>query len=180
MFKIKKYAFNSFILSIFLFSSLVLVISTRATAESAVTKDSTAKEDTAKESTENDALTSCLKSWGNHPFGNKLKYKTLSTSVTVFGLGDKPSDKEVTKEPALILVNPGVNVMGGTTYELLNPNGWYCFRSNVNVMGGVIIKAHCNARLASAHDGATVMGSSESKGVTVMGKTKVEQVDCKK
>jgi hypothetical protein len=78
-----------------------------------------------------------------------------------------------------VLVNPGVNVMGGTTLELLNPNGWYCFKSNVNVMGSLRIKAACKAHLASAHDGTTVLGSnSDNKSVTVMGKTQVELVGC--
>lgn len=129
---------------------------------------------------ESDALGKCLKAWGQHPFGAKPKYKTLATSVKVFGIGKNPKDTDVTSEPALVMINPAVNVMGGTIYELLNPNGWYCFKANVNVMGGLIIKAHCKSHIASATSGATVMGSSESenKGVTVMGTTKVEIVKC--
>jgi hypothetical protein len=129
---------------------------------------------------ESGAMASCLKSWGTHPFGNDPKYKTMSTSVKVFGIGKDTVDADVTAAPALVMINPGVNVMGGTTVSLLNPNGWYCFRSNVNVMGGLTIKAHCDAHLASATEGATVLGSnSEQKGVTVMGSSKVERVGCK-
>jgi hypothetical protein len=81
--------------------------------------------------------------------------------------------------PSLILVNPGVNVMGGTRVELLNPNGWYCFRSNVNVMGRLSIRAHCKAHFASAHDAVTVLGSNQAdKSVTVLGKTQIELVGC--
>ena len=70
--------------------------------------------------------------------------------------------------------------MGRTRLDLLNPNGWYCFKSNVNVMGSLIIKAACTAHLASAHDGTTVLGSnSDNKSVTVMGATRVELVGCK-
>jgi hypothetical protein len=126
------------------------------------------------------SIAACLKAWGQHPFGNNPQYKTLQTSVKVFGVGTGASDSEATSSPALILVNAGVNVMGGSTTELLNPNGWYCLKSTVNVMGGLNIRAHCRAHLASAKDGTTVMGSSnESKGVTVMGSTNVERVDCK-
>jgi hypothetical protein len=70
--------------------------------------------------------------------------------------------------------------MGGSTFELLNPNGWYCLRTNVNVMGGLTIKVHCKAHLASATEGVTVLGSSsDKKSITVMGSTKIEQVGCK-
>jgi len=128
------------------------------------------------------SIAACLKAWGKHPFGSKPNYKTLSTSVKVFGIGQNTADVEPTSAPALVLVNPGVNVMGGSTIELLNPNGWYCLKSNVNVMGGLTIKAHCKAHLASSSEngaGTTVMGNNENKnGVTVMGSTKVELVGC--
>jgi peptidoglycan hydrolase-like protein with peptidoglycan-binding domain len=124
-------------------------------------------------------IATCLKAWGNHPFGKSPKYTTLATSVMVFGIGQRPADTTRTDSPSLVLVNPGVNVMGGTTLELLNPNGWYCFRSNVNVMGGLNIRAHCKAHLASASNGATVLGSnSDNKSVTVLGSTHVELVGC--
>lgn len=125
------------------------------------------------------SIQSCLRAWGTHPFGSNPKFRTLSTSVKVFGIGQNTADNERTDAPTLVLVNPGVNVLGGTTIELLNPNGWYCFRSNVNVMGKLRIKAHCKAHLASAYDGMTVLGSDQdNKSVTVMGKTQVELVGC--
>lgn len=125
------------------------------------------------------SIAACLKAWGKHPFSRNPSYKTLQTSVKVFGIGKGTSDSEVTSSAALVLLNPGVNVMGGSTIELLNPNGWYCLKKTVNVMGGMNIRAHCKAHLASASDGTTVMGNSnESKGVTVMGSTHVERVDC--
>jgi hypothetical protein len=125
------------------------------------------------------SIASCLRAWGTHPFGPNPKFRTLAASVKVFGIGQNPADVERTELPSLVLVNPGVNVMGGTTLELLNPNGWYCFRSNVNVMGKLSIKAHCKAHLASASDGVTVLGSnSDNKSVTVMGSTRIEFVGC--
>lgn len=125
------------------------------------------------------AVAACLKAWGKHPFGQNPQYKTLATSVKVFGIGKASGDTETTGGPALVLVNPGVNVMGGTAVELLNPNGWYCLRTNVNVMGGLTLKAHCKAHLASSVDGVTVMGdNADSKATTVMGSTRVELVGC--
>ncbi|MDD5268947.1 MAG: hypothetical protein PHO08_17775 [Methylococcales bacterium] len=125
------------------------------------------------------SIANCLKAWGKHPFGNNPGYKTLGTSVKVFGIGEDPTDSEVTNSPSLVLVNPGVNVMGGSTIELLNPKGWYCLRTNVNVMGGLTIKVNCKAHLASATGAVTVLGSnSGQKSITVMGSTKIEQVGC--
>lgn len=125
------------------------------------------------------SIASCLKAWGTHPFGAEPRFKTMATSVKVFGIGQNPADTQTTQSPALVLVNTGVNVMGATTVELLNPNGWYCFRSNVNVMGSLKIRAHCKAHLASAHDGTTVLGSnSANKSVTVMGSTQIELIGC--
>lgn len=128
-----------------------------------------------------EAIEKCLKSWGTHPFGKNPKFKTLAANVKVFGVGKDPIDNDITAEPALVLVKAAVNVMGGSSYELLNPNGWYCFSASVNVMGGLIIKAHCEAHLASASGDTTVMGSNDSdtKAVTVMGSSKVERVGCK-
>jgi hypothetical protein len=121
----------------------------------------------------------CLKAWGQHPFGSRPTYRTLATSVTVFGRGPGTVDREVTPGPELVVVNPGVNVMGASQIELLNPNGWYCLRATVNVMGGMDIKLHCNARLASAHTGATVMsGENATRGVSVMGAITVQRVGC--
>ncbi|TNF58210.1 MAG: hypothetical protein EP308_00890 [Burkholderiales bacterium] len=127
----------------------------------------------------NSSIAACLKAWGKHPFGSNPAYRTLSTSVKVFGIGQDTVDKQVTAQPALVLINPGVNVMGGSAIELLNPRGWYCMRTTVNVMGGMEIRVHCDARLALTSDGTTVLGNNpENKGVTVMGSTRVERVGC--
>jgi hypothetical protein len=140
----------------------------------------TAPQAHADDSESSDAMTTCLKAWKTHIFGEKPKYKTMATSVKVFGLGSTPKDSEVTAKPRLVMVNPAVNVMGGTVYELLNPNGWYCFKANVNVMGGLVIKTCPTSHIASATEGTTIMGNSDTqKGVTVMGATKVEFVSCK-
>jgi hypothetical protein len=131
---------------------------------------------------ENDGyIDMCLKAWGKHPFGTSPQYKTLAASVKIFGIGQDMEDLLPTKAPELVLVDTGVNIMGGSTMQLLNPNGYYCFRSNVNVMGGLTIKAHCKAHLASASDGLTVLGAdSANKSVTVMGATRIQLVGCDK
>ncbi|WP_156949890.1 hypothetical protein [Simplicispira psychrophila] len=122
---------------------------------------------------------SCLKAWGKHPFGKNPEYKTLSTSVKVFGIGHDTVDAEPTNSPALVLVNPSVNVAGGSEIQVLNPYGWYCFRTTVSVMGGLTIKAHCKSHLATTSGDVLEVGNGEGdKGVTVMGSTQVERVGC--
>ena len=123
---------------------------------------------------------SCLNAWGEHPFGKNPRYRTLSSSVKVFGIGQNIDDLTPTRKPELVLVDTGVNVLGGSTMQLLNPNGWYCFISNVNVLGGLTIRMHCKAHLASSSNGMTVLGGDPSnKSVTVLGATNVEVVGCK-
>ena len=127
------------------------------------------------------AIDNCLKAWGKHPFGANPKFRSLPVTVKVFGIGTPNIDSVKTSEPDLVLVKAGVNVMGGTTIDLQNPNGWYCFVTNVNVMGKMKIKAACTAHLAQSHDGVTVMGGdSTNKSVTVMGKTEIELQGCPK
>lgn len=121
----------------------------------------------------------CLKAWGDHPFTGVPAYRKYSSIVNVFGIGQNTDDLGPTREPSLILIDTGVNVLGGTTIRLMNPNGWYCFRSNINVMGKVTIKAHCNAHIASATEGLTFLGEDQqNKSTTVMGLTQVELFGC--
>ena len=125
------------------------------------------------------AVQKCLRAWGDHPFGPHPHHRLLNASVKVFGIGQSMDDLRTTQKPELVLVESGVNLMGGSTMQLMNPNGWYCFASNVNVMGSLTIRAHCKAHLASAIDGVTVMGGdSSNNSVTVMGSTQVERVGC--
>lgn len=127
------------------------------------------------------SIAACLKAWGDHPFGKSPEFKTLGTSVKVFGIGGEASDTEPTSSPSLVLINPSFNVMGGSTIELLNPNGWYCLRTTVTVLGRMSIRAHCKAQLAATSDGKTVLGNnSENRNVkdiavTAMGSISVER-----
>ncbi len=106
------------------------------------------------------AIAACLKAWGENPFGKTPKFKTLETSVRVFGIGSEPNDTEPTSSPSLVLINPSFNVLGGSTIELLNPNGWYCMRTTVSIMGRVSVRAKCEAHLASTSAGVTVVANN--------------------
>ena len=127
------------------------------------------------------SIAGCLKLWGDHPFGMSPKFKTLGASVTVFGIGTEAGDTVPTSSPSLVLVNPIFNVMGGSAVELLNPNGWYCLRTAVSIIGRVSIRAHCKAQLAATSDGTTVLGDNaenrriKDKGVTVIGAISIER-----
>jgi len=126
-------------------------------------------------------IAACLKAWGNHPFGKTPSFKTLETSVKVFGIGRVSGDTGRTSSPSLVLIEPSFNLMGGSTIELLNPNGWYCLRTTVSIMGTLSIRAHCKAQLAATSAGTTALGNnSENRNikdiaVTTMGTVSIER-----
>jgi hypothetical protein len=127
------------------------------------------------------AINRCLTHWNNHPFKTEAqkRYRIMNTSVKVMGIGGDTVDQTTTSYPQLVLVEPSVNVMSKAVFELMNPNGWYCFKSNVNVMSKTIINTHCHAQLADSRSGATVLGSGDDSGkggVTVLGKTKINRI----
>jgi len=121
----------------------------------------------------------CLANFPTHPFkfDKKLKFRVISPNVKVFGLGANISDFSKTNYPQLVFIRPSVNVMSKVVYELLNPNGWYCFKSKVNVMGSSLIKLACDSHLTSTTN-VTVLGKSrgEQRGTTVMGKSTVKRI----
>ena len=123
----------------------------------------------------------CLNHWKSAPFSAKnLKYRTISASVNVFGAGSDIVDDNKTSGPELVFLKPSVNVLGKSTIKLLNPNAWYCMKSNTNVLGKAVIELHCKAKMAISNTGATVLGSDQGdqKGNTVLGKTKIKRVGC--
>ena len=131
------------------------------------------------------ALDECIAHWGKaSPFRKGAPADgVIATGVKVFGIGASSSgDDPVTAKPRLVLVRPAVNVMGRSTIRLHNPHGWYCFRSNVTVMGKLEIDAQCHAHLASAREEGTTVGAADesSKGVAVFGALRVKRFGCGK
>jgi len=131
------------------------------------------------------ALDACIASWGKAaPFkkGHKAD-SVIGTGVKVFGIGSGQSGNDApTGSPVLVLVRPAVNVAGKSTIRLSNPNGWYCFRSNVTVAGTMHIEATCKAHIASAKEDGTSVGAADEsgKGVAVFGSLRVARFDCDK
>jgi len=129
------------------------------------------------------ALDACIQSWGKaSPFKKGQRAEAvIGTGVKVFGLGSGQSGHDSpTEKPELILVRPAVNVMGKSTIRLANPNGWYCFRSNVTVAGKLEIEAACKAHIASAREDGTSVGAADESGsgVAVFGALRVTRVGC--
>lgn len=126
-----------------------------------------------------DSLSSCLDVWEEHPFGAAPPYRTLGTTLNIFGMGTDLKDPYPSDTADLVLVRPSLNIMGGKTIELLNPNGWYCLLGDVNVMGRLTIQTDCRAHLAFAGEGLSILaGSSPKQAVTVVGSTRIERVGC--
>ncbi len=132
------------------------------------------------ERTDQDALTACLRNWGQSPFvEGTLDYRTIAPSVRVFSAGVSVQDDRETARPELVLVKPSVSVFSRGTLRLLNPQGWYCLESKVAVFSEVDIQLDCRANLASSRDGATVLGSNDRRdGVTVFGTSYVTRIGC--
>jgi len=137
----------------------------------------------AKDAGDQAVLDQCIASWGSKsPFRQGTPAnKVFATGVKVFGVGKAAVDDAVTETPSLILVRPAVNVLGKTTIRLGNPRGWYCFRSNVTVMGKIAIEAHCDAHIASAQEDGTTVGAVDesNKGVSVFGALRISRFACK-
>lgn len=128
------------------------------------------------------ALDACIGSWGSaSPFKKGTPAtKVIATSVKVFGIGSEGATDEPTSSPSLVLVRPAVNVMGKSVVKMTNPQGWYCFVSNVNVAGKVEIEIPCDAHIASAKEDGTAVGASDDsgKGVTVFGALQITRKGC--
>jgi|LauGreDrversion4_2_1035121.scaffolds.fasta_scaffold00124_28 hypothetical protein len=105
------------------------------------------------------SVNSCLKAWnGKAPFDDKSPFRTLLTGVMVFGIGTAIDDTQKTAAPELVLIPAGVNVLGTAKYRLLNPNGWYCLASTVNVLGNLSIEVAANAEIADSTVDVMVAG----------------------
>ena len=127
-----------------------------------------------------EAVRACLASWPDHPFdANNPSYRSVSGGVKIFGIGDDINESVPTENPELVLIRPNVSIMTGSSMTLMNPNGWYCLSSKVNVMASSTINLHCKAHLASSKGGTTVLGGGDDKGVTVMGKATINRQGCK-
>lgn len=130
-----------------------------------------------------ESVRACLSSWPDHPFdANNPSYRTVSGQFKIFGIGNDINESTPTDKPELVLILPNVSVMTGSNMTLMNPNGWYCLRSTVNVMGYSEIKLHCKAHIASTKSGTAILGSNEGEidqGVTVMGKSAIIRQGCK-
>ena len=91
----------------------------------------------------------CITKWGKVPFtGTFTNVRRIKAAVSVYGIGSVINDVAQTAQPMLVLIDAGVNVMGNPTYNLLNNNGYYCMKVNVNVKTDFDINLACNAKLA--------------------------------
>jgi len=130
-----------------------------------------------------DALHRCLAAWPGNPFMGTTPvahFKEIFAAVSVMSNGAAINDTENTPFPMLILIDAGVNVFGTPSYNLLNKNGYYCMRVNVNVLTDLAVNLHCNARLADPKVDVNVLStkndSTAGVGVNVLSDVKVTAV----
>jgi hypothetical protein len=132
---------------------------------------------------EQEAIGKCLAAWGSgNPFANAAftDYRKISASVNVLGSGGYAiEDTEITEGPKLILVKASVSVLGETNYLLLNPNGWYCFMVDVNVLSKTTVDLQCKAKLADSRVAVNVLSkpaSTAAVGVNALSSVKVNRI----
>ncbi|MFB3082651.1 MAG: hypothetical protein ACE1Z4_04225 [Gammaproteobacteria bacterium] len=126
-----------------------------------------------------ESVQACLSSWPDHPFdAHNPSYRTVSGKVKIFGIGEDINESIPTEKPELVLILPNISIMTGSSMTLMNPNGWYCLSSKVNVMASSEINLHCKAHLASSKGSTTVLGGGDDQGVTVMGKATIYRKGC--
>lgn len=125
-----------------------------------------------------DAVKNCIEHWGKTPFKANPRFRVISSKVKVMGIGGDINDTKKTSEPELVLIKPSVTVMAKTALNLMNPNGWYCIKANVSVLGKSEINLNCKANLATSNDGTTVLGGKDEDaggGVAVLGSIRVNK-----
>lgn len=134
-------------------------------------------------SKEQQAIGKCLAAWGSgNPFGDKAysDYRKIAASVNVLGSGGYAiEDTEITDAPKLILINASVSVLGETNYLLMNPNGYYCFMVDVNVLSKTNVDLQCKAKLADSRVTVNVLSkpaSTAAVGVNVLSSVKVNRI----
>ncbi len=125
-------------------------------------------------------ISKCLQRWGEHPFAqDNPQYKTLEAGTTVMGFGSGGIDDHVaTEQPALILVKSAPGFLSNITNRLMNPNGWYCLDSSINIMGNKSTELDCRANLAQSQ-GTIVFKGNGIENFQATHSGDLELVNCK-
>lgn len=105
-------------------------------------------------------IAKCLEKWGpSSPFKKGENFRVINASVSVFGVGNALVDDIQTKTPELVLIGAAVNVLGEATYKLLNNNGWYCLKVDVNVLSTTNLELGCSSHVADSKVDVAVGGT---------------------
>ncbi len=158
------------------------------TDESSKQSEKDSDKDLEKKPTkEHEAIGKCMAAWGsNNPFGDNAytEYRKISAAVSILGNGGYAvEDRDITTSPKLILVSASVSVLGSTNYLLMNPNGWYCFMVDVNVLSKVNVDLQCKAKLADTRVAVNVLSkpsNTAAVGLNVMSSVTVNRMEDEK
>jgi signal peptidase I len=125
-----------------------------------------------------DPLHRCLKLLGkNNPFDSEITDFKRLIAINAMGLGVSINDTEETADPQLVLIRAALNYKSKATYNLLNPNGYYCMMLGVNFESDLSVNLHCNAYLVSASVSLDLGSQSDSAmaglGVNILSSTRL-------
>ena len=126
-------------------------------------------------------LNKCMEKWKTLPWtGTVPNFRKIYAAVNIGGSGVTINETTRTAQPELVLIYAGVNVGGSTSWNLMNPNAYYCMKVNVNVQTQFAINLHCNARLSDnsvqVNVGGTTTSSTSTVGVNVLSTVNVNNI----
>ncbi len=117
---------------------------------------------------EKESIANCSKAWGQTPPTSFEVVRKIRASVSVGSSGVTLKDSAQTNGASLTLLYAGVNVGGTPTWELTNPNGWYCIIVTVNVDTKLTVKLSKSGRLADSKVAVNV-GSKTDESISAIG-----------
>jgi len=108
-------------------------------------------------------LKSCENAWGKDaPVRTKENVRVIRSTISVGSLGTEISDSEKTEKPKFVLIYSSITVGGAPEWNLLNPNGYYCIVSSINVGTVLTVNLDKSAHLADAKSSIDVGSKVEA------------------
>lgn len=124
------------------------------------------------------AWAACAAIWKSPIPAADAKITVVLLPLSVLG-SRRVSDKSVTDKPSLMLIKSGVSVLNSFELELLNPKGWYCIESGVEVLTGWDIAVAETAHLSDGTTSLSVLSqdvNGKETGISVLSQSRITRV----
>ncbi|RYZ50380.1 MAG: hypothetical protein EOP07_23060 [Proteobacteria bacterium] len=123
-------------------------------------------------------LKNCESVWGNDaPARTEDNTRVIHSNISVGSLGVGISDLKKTDKPEYVVVYSSIAVGGAPEWKLLNPNGYYCIVSAINVGTSLTVHldkaAHIADSKASLNVGSVVEENASVSAINVGSQIKI-------